>query len=530
MSLLRDEERVVGEGLAALADANPFLPERVSHERAALGESFRGYSPVWHVDATLDGTNPNTHALGERARALAEMLRERLATGAASRARASELAIYDGLCRLALYMRYENDFLDLVRAAERGERTTARVAAFARFERDFAHLFAIDGVRLPVDSSAAGLFALGFQIRRAFHHVFRRIYGGSMPAARLRAAVWQSIFTRDFARYRRALLDRMGDIPTLVTGETGTGKELVARAIGLSRFIPFDAERGCFTDDYASDFHAVNLASLAPSLIESELFGHRRGAFTGALDDRAGWLEACGARGCVFLDEIGELAPELQVKLLRVLQQRTFQRIGETRDRHFAGKIIAATHRDLAQDIESGRFREDLYYRLCADSIRTPSLREQLADSPGDLANLLLVIARRIAGDEEAPALVDEVQEWIARALGERYAWPGNVRELEQCARSVLVHGAYRPANATAPGAEGLAGELARAIEDGTLAADGLVRRYCTHVYAQTGSYEETGRRLGLDRRTVKARIDGELLDRLLAQGGAAARVGDDGD
>ena len=520
MSLIRDDERLPVEALAALADTNPFGRERVDSERAALGDEFVANSAVWHVDATLDGLNPNTPALIRIATTMCERLRERLASGEAGRMSKRDGIAYEGLCRFVLYMKYEDDFMELIRRAERGEKTTARVAAFSQFDRDFAQLLRIDGVRLPLDISSADLFAWGFQIRRAFHHTFRRIYGGSMPAASLRAAVWQSIFTRDFARYRRALIGRMGDIPTLITGETGTGKELVARAIGLSRFIPFDPERGCFEEDFATGFQAVNLSALSPTLIESELFGHKRGAFTGALQDRRGWLEACPSRGSVFLDEIGELAPELQVKLLRVLQSRTFQRIGETEERRFEGKIIAATHRDLSTEIEAGRFREDLFYRLRADAIRTPTLREQIADMPDDVTNLLLVLSRRIVGDDEAAALVSEASRWIDAKLGSDYVWPGNVRELEQCVRSILVHGEYHPARIASRVRPGLVEDLSTAISAGELSADALLSRYCTHVYAETRSYEETGRRLGIDRRTVKAKVDAVLLESLVGERG----------
>src|SRR5262249_46193683 len=189
-----------------------------------------------------------------------------------------------------------------------------------------------------------------------FHHTFRQIYGGSTPAARLRAAVWESIFTNDRRRYVRSLYARMSDITTLVVGESGTRKELVARAIALSRYVAFDPRRHAFAEDWASAFVAVNLSALAPALIESELFGHRRGAFTGALEDRAGYFETCAQAGTVFLDEIGELGGEIQVKLLRVLQGRTFQRAGETRERPFRGKVIAATNRDLAAEIHDRRF------------------------------------------------------------------------------------------------------------------------------------------------------------------------------
>ena len=140
----------------------------------------------------------------------------------------------------------------------------------------------------PVDP--AHLFALGFQARRAFHHIFRQIFGASLPAARLRARVWRSVFTHNVRRYRTVLYDRMDDIPTLITGESGTGKELVARAIALSRYVPFDARTHAFAADPGAGFWAVNLSALSPTLIESELFGHRRGAFTGAVLDRPGWL------------------------------------------------------------------------------------------------------------------------------------------------------------------------------------------------------------------------------------------------
>jgi len=333
------------EALAALADTNPFLRERVDCERRALGEQFVASQTVWHADATHDGLNPNTELLVECATAHAETLRERLASGGAGRAGKGDLKAYEQLCRFVLYMRNQDLFMELIRSSEAGERTTGRVAGFSRFRRDFDHLLAIEGVALPLEISAGDLFVWGFQIRRAFHHTFHRIHGGSMPAAALRAQVWQSIFTHDFARYRRALVHRMGDIPTLITGETGTGKELVARAIGASRFVPFDEKKVGFVDDFAAGFYAVNLSALAPTLIEWELFGHRRGAYTGALEDRAGWLDQCRKLGTVFLDEIGELASEIQVKLLRVLQSRTFQRIGETEERHFEGKIMAATHR-----------------------------------------------------------------------------------------------------------------------------------------------------------------------------------------
>jgi len=256
----------------------------------------------------------------------------------------------------------------------------------------------------------------------------------------------------------------------------------------------------------------VNLSALSSALIESELFGHKRGAFTGATDDRAGWLESSGAHGTIFLDEIGELAPEIQVKLLRVLQSRVFQRIGETQDRRFEGKIVAATNRELEVGLADGRFREDFYYRLCADVIRMPTLRQQLTGSPDELPSLVAVIARRIVGDE-AEGLTREVVGWIRSELPADYAWPGNVRELEQCVRSILVQGRYEPSRRSVP--EPAAAGIAPALLRGEASADDLLREYVTRVYARAGSYEAAARTLGLDRRTVKAKIDRGLLEEL---------------
>jgi DNA-binding NtrC family response regulator len=301
----------------------------------------------------------------------------------------------------------------------------------------------------------------------------------------------------------------------LIQGESGTGKELVARAIGLSRFIPFDPRSRSFSEDYVSVFHPLNIAALPSTLVESELFGHKRGAFTGALADREGWLETCRARGTVFLDEIGELAADIQIKLLRALESRGFNRLGETKERRFLGKIVAATNRDLAAEMAEGRFRPDLYYRLCADVIRTPTLREQLRDAPEDLSNLLLVVAARLVGEQEAESLVSEAQDWIRRELGPDYDWPGNVRELEQCVRNLLIRRAYQPPRLGPPAPER---ELLDAVTAGSLSADELLRRYCTLVYARTGSYESAARQLGLDRRTVKAKVDRGLLEALRAR------------
>jgi transcriptional regulator with PAS, ATPase and Fis domain len=307
------------------------------------------------------------------------------------------------------------------------------------------------------------------------------------------------------------LFERMSDFATLITGPSGTGKELVARAIALSGFVPFDDKRMTFEGDPAGLFHPINIAALPSTLVESELFGHRRGAFTGAVQDKRGWLEACSALGSVFLDEIGDLDPAVQVKLLRVIETRTFHAVGDTSGKLFQGKLIAATNQDLSRAIAEGRFREDLYYRLCSDLIVTPSLSQQIRESPGVLGDLVLFMARRVAG-AEAAALAEEAEKWIAASLGTDYEWPGNYRELEQCIRNLLIRKDYRPARHAR---EESAEDLFQPAYEGKLTASELLSRYCTLIYARTGSYEETARRLQIDRRTAKAKIDPALLERL---------------
>ncbi len=253
---------------------------------------------------------------------------------------------------------------------------------------------------------------------------------------------------------------------------------------------------------------------MSATLIESELFGHRKGAFTTAIADRQGWLEQCRPHGAIFLDEIGELDPSLQVKLLRVVQRRTYSRIGESEERQFTGKIIGATNRDMDREMESGRFREDLYYRLCADRIQTPALREQLDHRPDDLRSLSLYISRRLAGDD-AESLCEQAVEWILKNLGIDYPWRGNIRELEQCISSILIRNEYV---LSISGQVTPAQKTPRWIRDtlhGILTADQLFQSYITHIYHRTGSYESAARILCIDRRTVKAKIDNNLLREL---------------
>ena len=511
--LLAGADRRFADRIHRITYLNPFAPERRELEREALGPAWTESQPHWSEDPDLLGDDANIAALLERTEALVAKLAPRLAAGEA--ATENELLAYESAVLFALYHRVRETLDDVLASGARS------VKSYAAFERQAEPLLAPGGRELPSGLTSSHAFAFFFQIHRAFRLIFGHIVGTTEPANRLKAQVWQSVFTHDLRRYVRSLYQRMSDVSTLVTGPSGTGKELVARAVGLSGYIPFDGQTRAFTHGYEDLFVALNLSALSPTLIESELFGHRRGAFTGAVIDRVGWFEATDARGTVFLDEIGEVDPGIQVKLLRVLQTRTFQRLGDTEPRTFEGKILCATNRDMEREMEAGRFREDLYYRICSDRIITPGLAEQLAAAPdaaAELRRLVLFIARRMAG-EEAEDLADEVVAFIEASLGPTYPWPGNFRELEQCTRSVLVRGTYHPSR-SGPPSDALDRMLSQ-LRAADLSADDVLRRYVTLVYSRTGSYEGAARRLGLDRRTVKAKVDEALLAAL--QGGATS-------
>jgi transcriptional regulator with GAF, ATPase, and Fis domain len=208
--------------------------------------------------------------------------------------------------------------------------------------------------------------------------------------------------------------------PVLVEGESGTGKELIATEI---------VRHGGRAD---KPLVVVDCGAVSPQLIESELFGHVRGSFTGATRDRAGAFEAADG-GTVFLDEIGELPLDMQPKLLRALEQREVKRVGENRVRKVDVRVIAATNRQLEREVNSGRFREDLYYRLSVLTLRVPPLRERLDDLPFLVEHFL---DERDAGDK-ASLFTPEVYEEMRC-----HDWPGNVRELRNYVerRVVLEH------------------------------------------------------------------------------------------
>jgi two-component system response regulator GlrR len=294
----------------------------------------------------------------------------------------------------------------------------------------------VDGIRV-LDAFLRGgsLIRLGCTVLR-FQYAGRRV-----PVARSRRTRFGHMVGHSSATQTVfALLEKVAtnDLPVLLEGETGTGKSLAAESIHIE-----SARR-------EGPFFLVDCSTLPGNLLESELFGHVKGAFSDAVD-RVGAFEAAD-RGTLFLDEIGELPPALQAKLLTVLDRGTFRRVGSNQVRSADVRLIVATNRDLRAEVNAGRFREDLYFRIAVLPIRLPALRERADDLP-DLARALLARSRLAPPDERIDALMTESFLASLRA----HAWPGNIRELrnhlERCLAFDMLtsstgdDGAGRPAN-----------------------------------------------------------------------------------
>lgn len=270
------------------------------------------------------------------------------------------------------------------------------------------------------------------------------------------------------------------DTTVLISGESGTGKELIARCIHKN------------SSRAEKIFVAVNCAALSPSLIESELFGHEKGSFTGAAGQHLGRFERAHA-GTLFLDEIGELDGNLQAKLLRVLQEKTFERVGGTREIAVDVRVIAATNRNLRQSVADGKFREDLYYRLNTFPIEVPPLRERPSDIP-ELARFFLGRAARNLGKPHL-VLTPEAEKVLLA-----YGWPGNVRELENTMERVailcddVIEPDDLPVTTSGPARPVLFKDIERqAIEDALRTND--------------GNRTKTARQLGVSLRTLQYRL-----------------------
>ncbi len=343
-----------------------------------------------------------------------------------------------------------------------------------------------------------------FQLRRAFHFIHQSLVGESLPMRSLRYSLWNNVFTHDMQRYATRMWHRMEDFSTLLLGETGTGKGSAAAAIGRSSFIPYSLKTHCFTASFTRTFVALNISQFPETLIESELFGHRKGAFTGAVENYDGALALCHRHGALFLDEIGEVSVPIQIKLLQVLQERKFSPLGGHESKRFQGRVIAATNQSLHELQAGGRFRDDFFYRLCSDVIVVPALRDRIRDRPEELSELVAVVMQRMTGEQDSVA-VDKTVAVLRKDLPRDYGWPGNVRELEQAVRRILLTGRYSGREAAQPrDREECFVESAR---QGRLSADELIGRYCAMLYERNPVYSDVAAATELDRRTVRKHV-----------------------
>ena len=299
---------------------------------------------------------------------------------------------------------------------------------------------------------------------------------------------------------RSAAMDRVRDLiarvapsraTVLITGDTGTGKELVARSIHA---LSGRAERS---------FVGLNCSAIPETLLESELFGHVKGAFTGAITNKRGLMEEASG-GTLFLDEVGTVSPNIQVKLLRVLQERTIMRVGAREAVPVDIRLIAATNLDLAEEVRSGRFREDLFYRLSVFPVHVPALRERRDDIPLLAAYFL----RRAAAEHQVtpPAIPPTTMQRLIE-----YEWPGNVRELENFVeRAVIMHAGAKTIPFD-PG-EGLhrrrEHDLLRNARSERWDLDRLEREYILSVLDEVAGHQgRAAEILGIDRRTLYRKL-----------------------
>jgi DNA-binding NtrC family response regulator len=295
--------------------------------------------------------------------------------------------------------------------------------------------------------------------------------------------------------YKQIALVAPSDSTVLITGQSGVGKELVARAIHRN------SQRN------SNPFISINCGALTETLLEAELFGHTKGSFTGAVGDKRGLFEEAHG-GTLFLDEIGETSPALQVKLLRVLQEGEIRRVGSARAIRVDVRVLAATNRDLQREVEDGRIREDLYYRLNVVTLNVPALCERRED--------IRLLAAHILKYPRNPRIRAMTISEEALELLERYDWPGNVRELENTLEHAAVyahHGMIAPEDLPEKIIKRIQAaprdEQTKAVFSDFPTIDELERRYLYFVLdAVGGSRTRTAEIMGIDRRTVRRMIE----------------------
>jgi transcriptional regulator with GAF, ATPase, and Fis domain len=380
----------VGQGEQRLEVAREFAAagEGVTFSRSVIDRVLQSGEPVLSVDAASDDRFDGSRSISHLS------LRSVLAVPLVFRGELLGAAYVDHRLRRGNFdatdLAHMEDFADLAALAVAQTRALAAVRSqAAELERQRTELAEL------LDNREAALVNLREEVRSGPERKFYRGMVGS-------SASMQRVFR---------LVDRLADseVPVVIYGESGTGKELVARAIH---------EAGARAD---KPFVAENCGAIPETLLESVLFGHARGAFTGAQAARPGLFEAADG-GTIFLDEIGETSPAMQTKLLRVLQEGEVRRLGETKPRKVSVRVIAASNRNLEAMVEAGSFRQDLFYRINVVKLELPSLRDRREDIPALIEHFL---GRHRREGEQLEVSASALRKLV------RYPWPGNVRELE---------------------------------------------------------------------------------------------------
>ncbi|MHB8844332.1 MAG: sigma-54-dependent transcriptional regulator [Nitrospirota bacterium] len=482
---LTGTERQFIANVLGVMHANPFSDQRVAADRKLID---------------FDPSETYTQRYEKIDRAISQGV-NRLLTAGKDNIHKFEGQDRDLIESLFLYHAYNQVFLKFDELIEQqlkeGDRTCG--VPFARESLGQMERFGF------APGEALHFFALFYQLRRAYYFIMHSIVGRSLCMKTLRENLWNNVITSDIVLYARHLTRRMEDYSTLLLGGTGSGKGISARAIGQSAYIPFDPAKGCFTESFTRTFVYMNLSQFPEQLIESELFGHRKGSFTGAIADHDGALSRCSSHGAILLDEIGDVPTPVQIKLLHVLEERVYSPVGSHEKKRFPGRIIGATNRPLGELRASKAFRDDFYYRLCSDIIEVPTLRQRIQEDPLELDDLVRHMVVRIMGersDDVAAMVLDGIRKHVPRG----YAWPGNVRELEQCIRRIVLKRRYETDQGAAAPRDNEE-RLVAGVRDGALDAQQLLSRYCKLLYERHGSYEAVAKRTALDRRTVKRYI-----------------------
>ncbi len=483
---LTGQEHKTVTALSRVIYANPFSDERAEADRA-----FAGISPDIEYEERMQRVIDE--AVEVTARLVAAGKGDIRGFSGDNRILMENTFLFD------VYHRFAHPFDELITRQVEQKTDTPSAVPFAQ-----EAIGMLEGFGFSHDE-AVHYFSVFFQMRRAYYFIRRGIVGRSRAMKELRLALWNNVFTHDIMLYSRHIWSRMEDYSTMLLGGTGTGKGISSAAIGRSGYIPFDERTGRFAESFTRAYVSLNLSQFPEQLIESELFGHEKGAFTGAVADHEGVLSQCSPHGAIFLDEIGEVSVPVQIKLLQVLQERVYSPVGSHQRFRFPGRVIAATNRPIEQLRGEGGFREDFYYRLCSDIITVPPLRERIRQEPGELDDLIDHTLTRIVG-KQAPEIARGVKADIRAHVPPEYHWPGNVRELEQCIRSVLLKRSYDAAPEPAP--KGQTEAFLSGVTTGQLSHAELLSGYCKLLYGMHGTYEAVSRRTGLDRRTVKKYVE----------------------